>query len=225
MHLLARTGLALLGLALAAPVAVWADPPASADSSNPHQHRRGLFGKQKPCAECQRAKLQAQGINIPPAARLASGGRDDRRRRLHHLPASGRTARRGHLVDGSRAGLCGCRWRLRRRATQSSAARCRRPIPPRSGLCKGVLLRLRAVRPGPIARSCRPVWLPPPIRSDRLGRIGPRFSRTSSASPRSAATIARRSSDGKAKPTPQSATTNRRPSGVTDLPASKVYGK
>lgn len=73
MHLLARTGLALLGLALAAPVAVWADPPASADSSNPHQHRRGLFGKQKLCAECQRAKLQAQGINIPPPPALPQG--------------------------------------------------------------------------------------------------------------------------------------------------------
>lgn len=69
MHLLARTGLAFLGLALATPVAVWADPPASA-SSNPHNHRRGLFGKQKLCAECQRAKLQAQGINIPPPPSL-----------------------------------------------------------------------------------------------------------------------------------------------------------
>ncbi|WP_406697656.1 hypothetical protein V5E97_02205 [Singulisphaera sp. Ch08] len=68
MHLLARTGLAVLGLALATPVAVWADPPASA--SNPHNHRRGLFGKQKLCAECQRAKLQAEGINIPPPPSL-----------------------------------------------------------------------------------------------------------------------------------------------------------
>lgn len=64
MQFLARAGLAVMGLALAAPVAVWADPPAS--SSNPHNHRRGLFGKQRLCAECQRAKLQAEGINIPP---------------------------------------------------------------------------------------------------------------------------------------------------------------
>ncbi|SIO44364.1 hypothetical protein SAMN05444166_4770 [Singulisphaera sp. GP187] len=72
MTLLTRTGLALLGLALATPVAVWADPPASA--GNPHNHRRGLFGKQKLCAECQRAKLQAQGINIPPPPSLPAGG-------------------------------------------------------------------------------------------------------------------------------------------------------
>lgn len=69
MHLLARTGLAVLSLALATPVAVWADPPAST-GSNPHNHRRGLFGKQKLCAECQRTQLQAQGINVPPPPSL-----------------------------------------------------------------------------------------------------------------------------------------------------------
>jgi hypothetical protein len=71
MHILARAGLAVVGLALATPVAVWADPPAS--PSNPHNHRRGLFGKQHLCAECQRAKLQAQGVNIPPPPPLPGG--------------------------------------------------------------------------------------------------------------------------------------------------------
>jgi hypothetical protein len=71
MHILARAGLAVVGLALATPVAVWADPPAS--SSNPHNHRRGLFGKERLCAECQRAKLQAQGIHVPPPPALPNG--------------------------------------------------------------------------------------------------------------------------------------------------------
>jgi hypothetical protein len=71
MQFLARAGLAVVGLALAAPVAAWADPPAS--PSSPHKHRRGLFGKERLCAECQRAKLQAQGINIPPPPALPTG--------------------------------------------------------------------------------------------------------------------------------------------------------
>lgn len=71
MNILARAGLAVVGLALATPVAVWADPPAS--SSHSHNHRRGLFGKEKLCAECQRAKLQAQGIHIPPPPTIPNG--------------------------------------------------------------------------------------------------------------------------------------------------------
>ena len=71
MHILTRAGLAVVSLALAVPAVVRADPPAS--SGNPHNHRRGLFGKEKLCAECQRAKLQAQGINIPPPPPIPNG--------------------------------------------------------------------------------------------------------------------------------------------------------
>lgn len=74
MRFFARMGLAVLGLAVAAPHAVWADPPASVASQPPgHVHRKGLFGRTKNCPECQRAKLQAQGINMPAPPPLPQG--------------------------------------------------------------------------------------------------------------------------------------------------------
>jgi len=71
MRLLTRTTLAVVGLALAGPASTWADPPAPAGA--PHKHPRGLFGKEKLCADCQRAKLQSQGISIPPPPSLPTG--------------------------------------------------------------------------------------------------------------------------------------------------------
>ena len=66
MRCLARIGLALFGWALAAPSALWADPPA-------RQHRTGLFRSQHLCPECQRAQLRAQGIEVPPPPSLPRG--------------------------------------------------------------------------------------------------------------------------------------------------------
>jgi hypothetical protein len=74
MRLIVRMGLAVLGLAVAAPHVVWADPPASAANQPPgHTHRKGLFRRTKHCPECQRAKLQAQGINMPAPPPLPQG--------------------------------------------------------------------------------------------------------------------------------------------------------
>lgn len=82
MRVLARISCTLAGLALAAPVAAWAGPPTSADPSaaaKPHKHRRTLFGGERLCAECQRARAKAEhGVNVPPPPPLpgpaVSGG-------------------------------------------------------------------------------------------------------------------------------------------------------
>jgi hypothetical protein len=71
MRVLARISCTLAGLALAAPVAAWADPPPTADPAaapvKPHKHRRSLFGGERLCAECQRARAMAlDGVNVPP---------------------------------------------------------------------------------------------------------------------------------------------------------------
>src|SRR4051794_27014794 len=75
MRRLARIGLATLGLAMAAPDAVWAGQPVTAptSSSTKHKHPRNLFGKEKLCVECERAKLAAQGINMPAPPPLPQG--------------------------------------------------------------------------------------------------------------------------------------------------------
>jgi len=72
MSRLARIGLVLPGLALAAPPHLWADPPdstppqANATMSSVHSYRAGLFRKRHLCPDCQRAELLAQGIQVPP---------------------------------------------------------------------------------------------------------------------------------------------------------------
>ena len=74
MRRLARIGLAALGLAVAAPVAVWAGQPVTASTgAKKHKHPRNLFGKEKLCVECQRAKLKAQGIDMPAPPPLPQG--------------------------------------------------------------------------------------------------------------------------------------------------------
>ena len=105
MRVLARIGCTLAGMALAAPVAAWADPPtttpppesapapaeyvagtvspgaaatpaptatpavapAAQAPSKPHKHRWSLFGGERVCAECQRARAKARdGVDVPP---------------------------------------------------------------------------------------------------------------------------------------------------------------
>jgi hypothetical protein len=72
MSRLARIGLVLLGLALAVPPHLWADPPdstpprADAKKSSVHSHRAGRFRTRHLCPDCQRAELLAQGIQVPP---------------------------------------------------------------------------------------------------------------------------------------------------------------
>jgi hypothetical protein len=75
MRCLARMGLGLLGLALVAPTVVRADDPSqsSPPAGAQGRARRSLFHKPKLCAECQRAQLRAQGINVPPPPALPPG--------------------------------------------------------------------------------------------------------------------------------------------------------
>jgi len=74
MRRLARIGLATLGLTVAAPDAVWAGQPVTTTTgATKHKHPRTLFGKEKLCVECQRAQLQAQGINMPAPPPLPQG--------------------------------------------------------------------------------------------------------------------------------------------------------
>ena len=51
MRRLARIGLAVVGLAVASPIAAWAGPPVPIPGTT-HKHPRGLFGREKLCAEC-----------------------------------------------------------------------------------------------------------------------------------------------------------------------------
>jgi hypothetical protein len=72
MRRLAPIGLALAGLALAAPTTLRAEKPAT--SAPGHKHPRGLFGKRKLCVECQRAELRAkEGIDMPAPPPLPQG--------------------------------------------------------------------------------------------------------------------------------------------------------
>lgn len=75
MRRLARIGLATLGLAVAAPDAVWAGQPvnASTGSTTKHKHPRNLLGQEKLCVDCQRAKLKAQGVDMPAPPALPQG--------------------------------------------------------------------------------------------------------------------------------------------------------
>jgi len=119
MRVLARIGCTLAGMALAAPVAAWADPPTTMPSPEaapapadltpgtvspvatpaapavaavpapapaqatapvkPHKHRWSLFGGERVCVECQRARAKARdGVDVPPPPALpgpvVSGG-------------------------------------------------------------------------------------------------------------------------------------------------------
>ena len=76
MRCLSQMGLGLVGLALVAPPAAFADPPNSStpDTASPPP-RRSLFHRVHLCAKCQRAELQAKGIAVPPALPTMSGGR------------------------------------------------------------------------------------------------------------------------------------------------------
>ena len=78
MRVLARIGFTMAGMALAAPAAAWAGPPASnPGQQSQHSHRRGLFGGQRVCSECQRAKAQAHtSVPVPPAPPLPGPGVD-----------------------------------------------------------------------------------------------------------------------------------------------------
>jgi hypothetical protein len=69
---LARIGLALIGLSLAAPTAIWADPPVKSNAPR-HKHKRNIFGREQLCPDCQRAKLRAQGIEVPPPPPFPTG--------------------------------------------------------------------------------------------------------------------------------------------------------
>ena len=75
MRCLSRMGLGLVGLALVAPPATFADPPYSStpDTASPPP-RRSLFHRAHLCASCQRAELQAKGIAVPPAPALPTEG-------------------------------------------------------------------------------------------------------------------------------------------------------
>jgi hypothetical protein len=80
MRVLARIGCTMAGLAVAAPASAWADPPvyyapapagmaapAPAPANPPHKHKRSLFGGEKLCPDCQRARVKMQdGVNVPP---------------------------------------------------------------------------------------------------------------------------------------------------------------
>jgi hypothetical protein len=67
-------GLGLLGLALVAPSAAWADPgPADASMANP-QPRPVLSRKPRLCPQCHWKELRAQGINAPPPPPVMQGG-------------------------------------------------------------------------------------------------------------------------------------------------------
>jgi hypothetical protein len=71
MRVLARISCTLAGLALAAPAAATADDAysttAPAPAKAPHKHRWSLFGGERLCAECQRAKVKAKdGVDVPP---------------------------------------------------------------------------------------------------------------------------------------------------------------
>jgi hypothetical protein len=53
--------------------------PAPAPTQAPHKHKRSLFGGEKLCPDCQRARVKAQdGVNVPPPPPLpgvvSSGG-------------------------------------------------------------------------------------------------------------------------------------------------------
>jgi hypothetical protein len=93
MRRIVPIGLTLLGAAIAAPASSMAQSAATkspifhrtapapavkvvegeAGHSHAHNHARGLFGKGRPCVECQRAKLAAQGIYVPPPPDALAG--------------------------------------------------------------------------------------------------------------------------------------------------------
>jgi hypothetical protein len=78
MRCRARIGLALLGLTVAAPARVWADPPGSptpapaaepapTPAKPPHTLGWGLFHWSSKCPECQQARVKARdGVDVPP---------------------------------------------------------------------------------------------------------------------------------------------------------------
>lgn len=78
MRSLSRMGLGLLGLAVLASSAAWADPPRTQPSAT--RPRRPLLHKPYLCAACQRAELQAKGIAVPPPPPLPPGGTVDYRK-------------------------------------------------------------------------------------------------------------------------------------------------
>ena len=53
--------------------AMGAHPVAAAPHEH-HRHRRRLFGREHLCADCQRAKLAAQGVNVPPPPSMTVPG-------------------------------------------------------------------------------------------------------------------------------------------------------
>ena len=76
MRRLLRTGLTVLGLALAVPVVVSAEPPTDPGAAPRSKPARGLsswFRRARLCTECQRAELAARGIQVPPAPALPQG--------------------------------------------------------------------------------------------------------------------------------------------------------
>jgi hypothetical protein len=76
MRFLTRMGLGLLGLALIAPTAVWADPPTTKPPAGKKTRpKQSLFHKEHLCAQCQWADLRAKGINVPPPPPMPRGGR------------------------------------------------------------------------------------------------------------------------------------------------------
>ncbi len=47
---------------------------AVAAAHKSHKHRRGLFGREHLCPDCQRAKLAARGIDVPPPPMMPAPG-------------------------------------------------------------------------------------------------------------------------------------------------------
>jgi hypothetical protein len=75
MRCLTRMGLGLVGLALVAPTATWADPPASnPPAGKKTRAKSSLFRKAHLCAQCQWSDLRAKGINVPPPPPMPRGG-------------------------------------------------------------------------------------------------------------------------------------------------------
>jgi hypothetical protein len=68
-------GLGLAGLALVAPTAVLADPPASKPSAGKKTKPKPTsFHRSHLCAQCQWAEMRSKGINVPPPPRMPQGG-------------------------------------------------------------------------------------------------------------------------------------------------------
>jgi hypothetical protein len=75
MRSLTRMGLGLVGLALVAPTAIWADPPASNPSAGKKTRpKTSIFHRTHLCAQCQWSDLKARGINAPPPPPITQGG-------------------------------------------------------------------------------------------------------------------------------------------------------